>query len=292
MLLIVVAGLSLSEFDRLKALPAKRFSGEGILVTTPMKPEEGYRDRDSKRLLELVAEAVLRDGKDKEVRICLVYKRSGGVNFQKLLDAFFPFALTVGFEDFENWSTEGGHVKKRRGNEYLEYIEKKCLAARKMSRIVGGHLNDRVLNPLLMPMRNFAQNDYRKLLKDLSDKLHREPDLNVCLTRFKKEFFDFYPLVRLDGDRKKHSSDGKLIFKSPGGARHGRFRFEAANEHEQQCLLNAVCRLGASYDRTLHFDCVAAKGSLKILYSNCHEAMIPPKSTHVNIFPNDFILGG
>ena len=128
------------------------------------------------------------------------------------------------------------------------------------------------------------------MLDTLFWNLSRNTQPDNLISQETERFFAAHPWTNKPGDDQHCLSDGVHYFKSPGQARHGFFRYSEEAKHNHGCLLNARSRLGGTYEYTFHYDCNAVTGGLWAEYPNCHDVLVPPKSRHANIAPNDYVL--
>ena len=215
------------------------------------------------------------------------YADSSTAAFRK---RFFPFCLSHSVPPLFLDDAPSQRQKNERLNVLSKNVIKAALNLRSSASVVAEQTNLPNLTPLLLPVRNFQAASLMHMLEHLYCDLAISAEPKALLRTEINKFLDAHPRVTPPGDNRHCFSDQRLFFKSPGKNRHGYYRNSADHQHGQTCLLNARSRLGGSFDHEFHFDCVACKGGLANHYPNCHGESVPPKTTHVNISPNDGIV--
>lgn len=287
---LVIAGLNGTVYDRVAALSANRLAPDGAVVAHPNRWNLGYARNYAAEILAKTHKKVLGFDDADRTSIVMLYVDYRDETTQALLQAFFPFCLPYRLN--VDVSLEGLRPKQisERLNVIAEEIVESSTEARRRSRLISEFTNVANLTPLLLPRGNYRSATLSDLLGTLYEGLATNLDPRGLIEAEVRKFVARNPRVRAPGDERHCYSDGHLYFRSPGRARHGFYRRGQEARHGLTCLLNARSRLGGKYDPTFHYDCVPTHGRLHATYSNCHAEPTPPKSTHVNIAPNDFII--
>lgn len=288
---VVIAGLSPLAFDRLRKESENRIAPGGRVVLTPNTGSGVYAKQHGKELIAQAHKIAARLDESKQFTTLLLYTDFQDESTKRLLEDFFPFCLPLAIPPF----VSPADASKRIVNEQLNAFTKAVLSAsarlRSRSRVVSDFTTVANLTPLLLPHRNFRSDALDRLLRHLYGALANADDPKTLVRDAVKRFFAECPMRYAPGQDQHCFSDGHLYFQSPGRNRHGFFRNNRADDdHSPTCLLNARSRLGGPYDYKFHYDCIPAKGSLRSEYGNCHSTPCAPKSTHVNIAPNDYIV--
>lgn len=290
--ILIVGGLSVPQFDRLKKESEKLIIPTGKLIC---KPNKGFGRYSSIHAQDLILDAKdyikhLQD--NEEVSILLLY-----VNFEddstiKFLEPFFPFSLPLPIAPVDDQPMPNKQALRTRLNGLAETIVRASETLRRKSKRISGFTSVANLSPLLLPVGNFRAKEFVEILKGVFDNAWRCDDIPKLIKDSYRRFYSKYPLTFADENRRAMHcfSDGYLYFKSPGKNRHGFLKNHMADAHAPTCILNARSRLGGVYSHTLHYDCQACTGSLHSTYDNCHGEKMPPKEKHVNIAPNDYII--
>jgi len=287
---LVIAGLPVPFFDRLRKEAENRIAPGGKLFVTPTAWSNGYDPKHADHLLKQVYEHCLGKPEKDPVVTLLLYVDYGDKSTASLLEKFFPFALPrrLVLPDLE--AARNKPERNKLLNDFAIEIIQASRSVRATSNVISHRTNVRNLNPLLLPVRNFGSDNLTQLLRKIYGEAAHSEDPDKLVGEEIDRFLSKHPWAT-PPDAKKHAlSDGVLYFKSPGNDRHGYLRNSVAKSHPIDCLLNARSRLGGAYDYCLHYDCTPVKGKLKSAYENCHGHDSPPKKTHVNIAPNDFII--
>jgi hypothetical protein len=293
--IVVIAGLPIDAYDRLFRESRKRLLPNGHIIAKPVK-WAGY---DPHLTTEYIKDAynhilTLREGA--AVSISVLYVDYGTDVTATFLESFFPFALVRPVRPIEPDVARTVKDRNARLNDYHAYLEAELDVLKKRIPVIRHFTSVHNLTPLLLPYANFSGAEFQEMVRRLYGLLGVHPDPSTLLDSEIATFLAQYPRVypKSEGHHRlgHHClSDGKLYFKSPGGDRHGFFRPGRDPGHMQTCLLNARSRLGGSYAHNFHFDCEPTSGGLNKTYPNCHAAPTPPKKQHVNIAPNDYIIG-
>lgn len=288
--MLVIAGLSVIAFDAVRRVSQNRFAPNGRLFAKPVK-RPGYPKQQADEYLCEIEQHLrgLREGDP--VSIMLLYvDHDGEPTTTAFVEQFFPFALVRPIRALQLDDTLPRPQQNVAVNAYVDYLEREAVELRRRADRVRERTHVHNLSPLLLPVRNFHSRHHDAFLKRLFDGLGRTPDVAALLEAEIAGFVARHPRIHPPGENHTCHSDGSLYFKSPGKARHGYYRHEAGKGHGPACLLNARARLGGSYDHAFHYDCRPVR-SLLPRYPNCHDQPTPPKENHVNIAPNDFVIG-
>lgn len=285
---MILAGLSVEAHDRIRRENASSFAPNGKLIVKPL-PSEGYTAAYAKTIIDEAHSYVhsLKENDEACILMCYVGGQDNAEN--TFLANFFPFALVRNINPIDTSTANSKNEKNKILNDYFRYILSETIQLRGISRSVKEKTEIRNLTPLLLPVVNFRSDVFIGLMNSLFHNLGRSTNVSLLLQNSIDEFFRHHPKARPNGDRRYCFSDGRMYFKSPGSDRHG-FRRTNGTGHTNTCLLNARSRLGGTFDHQFHYDCSAVKGSLAAGYPNCHGVLTPPKPTHVNIAPNDYII--
>lgn len=285
---ILLAGLSEAVIDRVRSESVRRFVPNGTLIYKPLKGGS-YTHAYSEALVRAAYEYLSKLPESQPVSIGLVYVDFQCSETENFLRNFFPYALPLGLKRIE--LNHSNKFEFRTGlNIYLAYLETEIRRLQKVSALTKRHIDVRNLTPLLLPLRNFDCSSLSEMLRTIFFGLSQTDEAEKLLAEAISCFLAKRPFARAPGSDHRCFSDGARYFKSPGRHRHGFFRNAAAANHPMWCLLNSRSRLGSTYDFTFHYDCEPVKGKLAASYPNCHDTMTPPKSTYVNVAPNDYIF--
>ena len=151
--------------------------------------------------------------------------------------------------------------------------------------------DEKMLEVLLLPKRNFIANDLKELINlgknsGASDDLIAKVNAKLAKLRKRKK-----PRRRADIDPKKKYivDDEKKLF-DYGYENHS--KYETGAPHTNSCILAARYRLGAKIPlEHRHYNMTKENGSetwIKGNFSNCHHEIKPIDNSHVNIFANDY----
>lgn len=287
---LVITGLSTELFDRVRKISSERLAPNGNVYISPNTWHGAYDPKHVQKALNGLYNDYSARKNEVGIPTLLLYVDFGEDSTSKLLESFFPFALPMRLSA----PNLDAAPNTRTRNELLNKFETEVLnGARKLRETSNkiAHYTDKAnLNPLLLPLRNFAGGELHGLLRDIYDRASYEEDTKALVDKLLNNFSSKHPWVTPPDSGQRAMSDGVLYFKSPGKNRHGFLRNSDAKNHERECLLNARSRLGAKYSFDLHYDCTPVKGKLKPKYDNCHGHESSPKPTHVNIAPNDYII--
>jgi hypothetical protein len=287
---LVVAGLNTPAYDRIKKESNKRLAPNGTLIVTPHLGGATYSEDYIEDLLQKTYEVAKNLNESTPFSTLLLYADFENKSTENLLDRFFPFSLPLGFKplalDLE--------ISKKEKSEKLNLLAAELIESAKILRNQSKIICDITavgnLSPLLLPLRNFKSDFLPKMIGKLYKTMAKSEDAASEIKQAVKSFFTVCPKTYAEEAKRHCFSDGILYFQSPGKARHGFFRNGTTEAHDRSCLLNARSRIGGAYDYRFHYDCIPTKGSLKKSYPDCHGAGAAPKTTHVNIAPNDYIV--
>lgn len=288
---LVIAGLPVSFFDRLRKEAEQKIAPGGRLFITPNKWEGSYDPNHAEKIINQLFDYYIARQENKKIVTLLLYADYNDKSTDQLLERFFPFALPHRLTVPDVKSAKNAIEKNKILNDFTSNVIKASKRLRDVSSRVTHKTNVHNLNPLLLPVRNFQGDDLRHMLKNLYEKVTYCADPDELLSDAIANFIAKHPWKTPPDEQKRALCDGVHFFKSPGNDRHGYLRNSSAKQHSVECLLNARSRLGGAYDHCFHYDCTPVKGKLRPLYHNCHGDGSPPKKTHVNIAPNDYVIG-
>ncbi|AUX69678.1 hypothetical protein CHX26_09385 [Porphyrobacter sp. HT-58-2] len=282
---IVIAGLSVPGFDALKAIGPRKFAPSGELFALPVK-RRGYSKQHAGGYHQAMRDRIIKLPEPERVSLTLAFVDYGDETTAAFVDAFQPFALVRPImpitDDFERIPT----TAEVRG--YQDYLAGEAQELRARASKVAEFTNIRNLSPFLLPAGNFASRHHRLMLNALFRNLGTVNDVTKFMRKAANNFERHHPRVRPPESDHSCYSDKRLYFCSPGRDRHGYFRHDAPG-HAAHCVLSARSRFGGSFAHDLHYDCQPVT-QLAANYPNCHGTPTPPKPTHVNICPNDYII--
>lgn len=289
---VVIAGLSVPAHDRLRKESSQRLVPNGHLFVKPVK-DGNYNQEQANAYIKDIYKAILNKIKmkeDEEVSVSLLYVDYKNQSTSQFIWRFFPFAMARPINPLAFEGKVSVNHRNASLNRYQNYLENELSEMIRRTKIVRGFTHIHNLTPLLLPINNFVSDKYKNIMRRLYEKLGTDGDPKALLEREIAAFVKYHPLTRPTGSQ-HYFSDDIHYFKSPGRHRHGFYRPSRDPGHPEQCLLNARSRLGGSYSHDFHFDCQAKQGALNKHYPNCHNAPCEPKKQHVNIAPNDYIIG-
>lgn len=286
----MIAGLPQDAFERITKESANKLAPGGKLIMKPLPNRNSYPTNHHSIYLEEANDHVLRLQETDSLQTLLVYADYGDASTASFVEQFFPFSVALAISVPDTLSAKNGNERNRLLNELADAVIKATIRLREVARAVSEQTDIANLTPLLLPVRNFRSEDFEIMLKSIFRNVSIAEDPKSYLQQQIKMFYNKHPR-KYAPDADRHClSDGIHYFQSPGKALHG-FRRHAAKEgHSHSCLLNARCRLGGNYRHSFHYDCLPVKGKLRAHYDNCHGSATPPKDTHVNIAPNDFVI--
>lgn len=283
-----MAGLSVPAFDAMRRVSGNRFAPDGALLSTPVS-RPGYPAHQARKYLDEIFAKLVSLPEDQRVGVTLLYVDYGDDSTKEFVRAFFPFALPRNILPFSVPAGANKYELAAAQRQYADYLFVETHELRQRSYLVKEQLDVFNLTPLLLPRGNFKSHHLQTLLERIFWSAGSTDDPARLLLDAIAQFKRHHPRIYPPKENQSCFSDGSLFFRSPGKHRHGFFRHVANLGHVEACLINARSRLGSSYDYRFHYDCVAAQRLAKA-YPNCHNAVMPPKPTHVNIAPNDYII--
>ena len=137
---------------------------------------------------------------------------------------------------------------------------------------------------LLLPIRNFGD-DTSLICKAIHDGVVNEDTAHAFRDRIRR-LGQRLPRHRVS-NKWFFQGRNRIIFRSPGKARHGMAPSLADPEHEASCAVRGRFRFGAYFDPCFHYDCDIPPRR-KISFYQCHGDNVEwTKRSHVNIAPND-----
>jgi len=288
--ILVIAGLSPLTFDRLRKESENRIAPGGRAILTPNMRSGAYTKQHGEELITQAHKVAARLDESKQLTTLLLYTDFQDESTDRLLEDFFPYSLPLAISPFAAPANASKRVVNEKLNAFAEEVILASTRLRARSRVISEFTTVANLTPLLLPRRNFRSDALDQLLRHLYENLATADDPNELVREAIRRFFTECPRTHAPGQDRHCFSDGQHYFQSPGKDRHGFFRSGHADSHRSTCLLNARSRLGGVYDYKFHYDCIPTKGGLRSEYDNCHGAPAEPKSTHVNIAPNDYII--
>lgn len=287
---VVIAGLNQLAFDRVRKESSSTLAPGGSLVMRPLEKAGRYTSSYIDALLT-AAHAAAKSLKESEpFQVFLLYVDFEDAPTQLLLERFFPFCLPMPTLPLSLQPGANKNEMNAALNQFTAAIVQKSQEVRRLGRVIADFTSVANLTPLLLPRRNFREQTLDTFLRRIYGELSEAVDPAAFLRRETTLFLSKVPLTKAPGATRHCFSDGHHFFQSPGKNRHGYFRNSSSGNHSVECLLNARSRLGGHYSHAFHYDCLPVKGSLQAEYDNCHCHGTPPKDTHVNIAPNDYIV--
>jgi hypothetical protein len=285
--ILILGGLTQRLHDLIRSQSSKRFVPNGILIQKPLNSRSYSAEYANSLLYEAHNYAVSNSEKE-QISICLVYVNHPGSETQAFVNSFFPFALPRPIEPFE--FAAGDKFSYRNAlNNYLREVQINSRRVIEVSYIVKKFVDVRNLTPLLLPVESFSSKVFRASLESLYWQVAIDNNPENAISKAIKSIADAGLIAKAPGENLRCFTDGKLYFRSPGKNRHGFFRNSATGTHPTRCLLAARSRLGAPFDYTFHYDCIAVNGRLEKEYASCHRQQTSVRPTHVNIAPNDYV---
>lgn len=287
---IVIGGLEADAFNRIKQESENRIAPGGKVIIEPNKAIGSYAKNHAASLISKLHTYAKSLHEAEKFSVMLLYVDYEDRTTQNFIDNFFPFALPLSLHKYDLSSQPNKKTRNETLNGIATEVLSGSLRLRERSRLISSFTDIHNLTPVLLPRENFRCSSIETLLRELFCKLAADPDPEKLVRSSVAAFFAQRPRVFAPGQDRHCFCDGQLFFQSPGKHRHGFFRLSGAHNHSEVCLLNARSRVGGSYDYKFHYDCIPTKGSLKSQYPDCHGEGRAPKSTHVNIAPNDYIV--
>lgn len=292
---MIISGLPEVAFRRVSSIPMKKFVPSGRLLTKPVLYPGSYPHQQAAEYIEEAHSYAASLPEATRISVLLAYVDYGDQTTRRFVDSFFPFALSRALDPLDLTGVTRAHTKNHRLNEYARYLMRVARDLIARAGTITAETSAANLTPLLLPVRNFHEDEFGEILWRLYDELGAAAEPQAVLKAAKDEFLSKCPLTHPEekGRQKRQHcfSDGKLYFQSPGNHRHGYYRHKNEEGHKFECLLNARSRLGGRYDHSFHFDCRPVKGKhLSPHYPNCHDEECAPGKGHVNIAPNDYVI--
>ena len=282
---VVFAGLSVAGFDALKGMKERRLAPLGALFASPVK-RPGYPSDQALAYQQRMRDRIVKLPEKEPVSLTLAYVDYGDSTTKAFIDDFKPFALVRPIRpitgDFE------AEVSPAEVRTYQDYLAEEAKSLRDRASRVGEFTHIRHLSPFMLPQVNFDSRHHRLLLEVLFRNLGTVDDVTKFMRKAANGFERHHPKVKPPQNDHSCYSDKRLYLCSPGRDRHGYFRHDAKG-HPPSCVLAARSRFGGSCAHDLHYDCQPVT-VLAATYPNCHGVPTPPKPTHVNICPNDYII--
>src|SRR5712692_9611412 len=117
---VVLAGLPVMAFDRVKRESSKRFAPNGHLVVKPIKGYAGYPRSASAELIAETHAYLATLDETEPVSVLLAYVVYQNESSAALVDTFFPFALARRLDPLD---LSGAFDPRERGRVLDEYVE-------------------------------------------------------------------------------------------------------------------------------------------------------------------------
>lgn len=285
----ILAGLPVDVHDRIRRESAELLVSGGRLIVKPLSAANAYNRQYADAILREIHDFMKSQSENEKISVIMCYVTHPGE--RDFLKAFFPHALVRNIKGANLAGANNNNERNRLLNEYVVYIRKQLSILKSISNAVKERTDIRNLTPLLLPLRNFKSDYFIKMISNLFDQLGSHPDPRQMLDTEINQFFKRHPRVHPDDSAQHCFSDGTMYFKTPGRHRHGYYRHNNDDGHAVYCLINARSRLGGPYEHAFHYDCSPAKGKLADHFPNCHGEPGPAKEKHVNIAPNDYVIG-
>lgn len=291
---LVLGGLPTLAFDRIKKESELLIVPDGKLITRPNLASGKYQKNHAQDLVKEASKYLAKCDEATPTSVIVLYVDYKEETTEEFLSQFFPFGLPLAIDLPDFGSARNKNALNALLNVFVRRIIESVRDLKKKARLVAEETNVANLTPLLLPLENFRASGLQTMLWEIFRSAGASDNPAALIKKATTSFLAKHPRVvppsEGRGSQQHCFSDGTLFFKSPGKNRHGFLRNRDAPMHAPPCLLNARSRVGGSYGYTFHFDCVPCKGALKPEYPNCHGAMTPPKETHVNVAPNDYII--
>lgn len=285
MQIVVVAGIPQCIFDAVRKVSQKKFSHTGKFYIKPVQIQ-CYPESQATKFQQEIYDCICQVPVTDRIQIALLYVDFGCESSRRFVESFYPFSLVRAINNFDAAGASGQSEFRRRVNDFVEYLVAEANIVRTRLQIISEQTNVHNVTPFLLPVRNFAAEQFHRGMKELWTSLGSCSDAKELVKNAKDSFVRSY---RKSVDGNALYTDGILYFKSAGRHRHGHLRPQDYKNHHVSCVLNARCRLGGSYSHSFHFDCTPVQ-KLNKTYPTCHHHEGQPKATHVNIAPNDFVI--
>lgn len=238
----------------------------------------------------------LKDRATKETRqesentaYAVVYVKNPYYSPTEFEQLFFPNTFIYPVEWEPDWSTTTSIQQSK--NELAKKLREATSTLKPILHALKKEVTEKSnRTPLLLPTKNFKSDTFLNYLKELQCQLVTEGDPGEKIRQINTSFERNHPMQRTDNKQRPcFIDDAQIEFHSPGSARHGILR--ATPEHNAECILGGIRRLGAPYHPAFHYDCIKGKGNLKGIFHNCHgeEPKAMEGKPHLNIAPNNFV---
>ena len=208
--------------------------------------------------------------------------------FQAQLSEEFEPAIPCCFlVQIDNWRASKREINHRAGQVVRAIGKAKGPILRSLS-ILANEISKMNSTPLLLPVRNFQDEEVSRLLKEILGKFAFPSFENQLRDSLKK----FMPMrEKVNCGRNAFISSEGVAFRTPGRARHGCHAPTLEAGHNPQCVIAATYRLGVKIDVGFHYDCSYVKGGVFSGHrGGCHEQSIQTSGCeYLNIYPNDYI---
>ena len=286
--IVVLAGFDRLICDEIRKRPQENFIGSksNKLVCVDSKKRYQYGKGYVQKIMSKVVNIIEKNPYEK-YRLILIYVDYKNLDSEEFLMSFFPFCLPIGMEMFDQSRIEK-HKQRTRLVSYLNEISFNTEQGRKKSNKVGDYFNGKNYCSILLPKVNFRS----KLLVNKFEYIYRNieysDDIRSLLSSAESDILQAHPPKKMKR-RSSFIDDAGLIFKSPGGDRHGMSR-SLLKPHYASCFIASRIRFGGDFDPAFHFDCELENKRISGEFSDCHGQVLKKRNvSHLNIAPNDFV---
>ena len=221
-------------------------------------------------------------------------------------DGFIIFCDN-GYYERININLGYSHLLSKLGNynEHLDesvktkqFLEDNILIALKVFFWMKESFNNGFGEILRLPVRNFNDNDFKKTCRRVSSILElSNNDIYKEMDEVSKALSMLKGKIRKPKKRphtsKKFYVDERNFFFEYGKEDHARHETDPKKGHNVNCDISERFRFGIKIDETKHFNVCKddkEKSSIEGIFDGCHEHPITiKKTTHINMFSNDYI---
>ncbi|WP_413514418.1 hypothetical protein [Serratia proteamaculans] len=177
-----------------------------------------------------------------------------------------------------------------------QYLEDKITLALKVFFWMRQSFNNGFGEMLRLPIRNFNDSDFKKTCNKISMILSNN-DITDKMEELSTTFSMLKTKIRKPKKRphtsQKFYVDEKNFFFEYGKELHAKHETDLKKGHDLACDISANFRFGIKIEERKHFNvCKGDKGNSSIegIFENCHGTDTTiKKSTHINMFSNDYI---
>ncbi|NOL51618.1 hypothetical protein [Pelistega suis] len=176
------------------------------------------------------------------------------------------------------------------------YLQQQISFGLKRINFIRSNFNDKMIRSILiMPRRNFSSSTLEQLFRTIIEiKRNKGNEHTNQIQRLFYEFIDQHkkPKSKSDNANIKYMRDDNDVFFRLGEEKHGQAETKQP-PHDNDCILSSYFRFGVRLNRDIHFNVSSSDAYIATSskFWNCHRKpyWVKKNTSHLNIFPNDFI---